>query len=234
VVTGAALIFFGYSFSSRSMENRAKETIEQQFASISRRFDQEFRSSLKRSISRMVDSTLLDDHLFASKAEKIITAKRVERLFAQTARDFPSYDSISFVDADGEFVVNTIGRVRQSRSTILSGLESAPELAHPGSSGAATTKLFKKISDIPLLLSSGNMEWFMPPREIQIEGPYMDENGRLVALASMAKLDLDTGEFGGAVFITVKLAPFLSIYPRRFNPRSSWCRWSRGWLPTRI
>ncbi len=210
IVTGAALIFFGYSFSSRSLENRAMVTIEQQMLSITRRFEREFRVDLKRTISRLVSSTLLDDHLFASKAEQVITAKRMEQLFTQTTREFPSFEGISFVNLDGVLEVNVLTRDSRSRSTDTRNLEPVSEFTAANSSEAAARILFERISATPLLLSSGPLEWFMPPRELQIEGPYRDENGQVVALAGMAKLDLDTGEFGGAVVVRVNLAQYLS------------------------
>jgi signal transduction histidine kinase/DNA-binding response OmpR family regulator len=210
VVTGAALIFFGYSFSSRSMENRARVTIDQQFLGISRRFEQEFRIDLKRTISRLISSTLLDDHLFASKAEQVITAKRMEQLFVQTTREFPGFERISFVNLDGVSEVDVVVKKTRSGSAAQQIPTVAKDFPHQDSSEIVARKLFEKISATPLLLSSGPLEWFMPPRELQIEGPYVDESGQVVALAGMAKLDLDTGEFGGAVFIRINLARYLS------------------------
>lgn len=58
------------------------------------------------------------------------------------------------------------------------------------------------------MLSSGYMEWFMPPREMRIEGPFDDETGRTAALVGMAKLDLDTGAFGGVIMVRLNLDPF--------------------------
>ncbi len=52
------------------------------------------------------------------------------------------------------------------------------------------------------------MEWFMPPRELQLEGPFMDETGTLSLLAGIAKLDLDIGAFGGVLMIHQKLERF--------------------------
>ena len=136
VVTGAALIFFGYSFSSRSMENRARVTIDQQFLGISRRFEQEFRIDLKRTISRLISSTLLDDHLFASKAEQVITAKRMEQLFVQTTREFSGFERISFVNLDGVSEVDVVVKKTRSGSAVGQGTPTSAAVPPVGSAGS--------------------------------------------------------------------------------------------------
>ena len=54
------------------------------------------------------------------------------------------------------------------------------------------------------------MEFFTPPRELQLEGPFVDETGSLSLLAGVAKLDLDVGSFGGVLMIQQNLDKFLA------------------------
>jgi signal transduction histidine kinase/ActR/RegA family two-component response regulator len=54
------------------------------------------------------------------------------------------------------------------------------------------------------------MEWFMPPREVFVEGPFFDERGRLSFIAARATVDPDSGSFGGVLAIRVTLDEFAS------------------------
>ena len=96
------------------------------------------------------------------------------------------------------------GKLRHKEAVNLKKInfESLPS---PASSLGASVKLFQTLESIPLLLSGGYMEWFTPPRELQLEGPFVDENGTLSLLAGVSKLDLDVGAFGGVIMIQQKL-----------------------------
>jgi signal transduction histidine kinase/ActR/RegA family two-component response regulator len=52
------------------------------------------------------------------------------------------------------------------------------------------------------------MEWFMPPREVFVDGPFLDERGRLSFIAARATVDPDSGSFGGVLAIRVTLDEF--------------------------
>ncbi len=86
--------------------------------------------------------------------------------------------------------------------------EATPQLATPFLRAAQT--LFQRLEAMPMFLSAGYMEWFMPPREEQIVGPFVDEHGGLASLAATSKLDLDTGTFGGVVMIRQNLDDFFT------------------------
>ena len=49
----------------------------------------------------------------------------------------------------------------------------------------------------------------MPPREIAVEGPFTDEQGRLSFLAGLPSLDFDNGAFSGIVVVRVTLEEFV-------------------------
>lgn len=65
--------------------------------------------------------------------------------------------------------------------------------------------LFERLKDIPWLLSSGNMEWFMLPRVLQARGPFITSSGVPALVAGLGKLDKDTGLFGDVVMIRLNL-----------------------------
>ena len=49
----------------------------------------------------------------------------------------------------------------------------------------------------------------MPPRGFEIEGLFVDEDGSLDFWAGIAKLDLDTGTFGGVIMVRLSINDFL-------------------------
>ena len=210
ILTSGVLIFIAYNFSRTSIEKRTKEHISQQIAIIRDNFENQYRINLKRSMQSLLSSSALDDYLFASEAQKLILRKKIERLFLQTIKDFESYHSIRFIDSEGRAPISTVGKFRR-RETVNFKHETldAPDAAHPISLKTAIG-LYRRLESVPLVLSSGYMEWFIPPREIQIEGPFVDESGMVSSLAGMAKLDLDTGLFGGVLMIHQNLDPFFA------------------------
>ncbi len=200
VLTAGALLYNSYWFSRSSIENRTQENIRQQLAIIKDNFEKDFLVNLRRSMHALESSTLLDDHLLASATEQRLSKRKIEKLFIQTVGDFDSYHALSYVDPDGVVRIGVNGKTRDTGTANLRRLSSD---APPTLTAAA--RLFRRIESIPLLLSSGNMEWFMPPREVHVEGPYLDERGIPSALAGIAKLDLDTGTFGGVVILRFRL-----------------------------
>ncbi len=156
----------------------------------------------------LTSSSVLDDYLFSSYAERLILSKRIERLFLQTIKDFDNYHSIRFVDSTGAVPISVVGKSRRTESVIFTGQDPGAPAFDTQPSLRRAIRLFHRLESIPLMLSSGYMEWFMPPREMQIEGPFDDETGRTAALVGMAKLDLDTGAFGGVIMVRLNLDPF--------------------------
>jgi diguanylate cyclase (GGDEF)-like protein len=192
--TSGVLMFVGYSFSRSFIEKRATENISQQIEIIRDKFDAEYRTNLNRSLRSLVNDPTLDDYLRASVDERLLLRGKIESKFRQVLRDFSSYNHIVFVDADGNAAISIM---KGSNVAYPAKLESK---LHPTTTASARS-LFSRIEATPLLLSSGNMEWFMPRREVQVVGPFVSENNLIQAVAGIAKLDLDTGGFGGVIMI---------------------------------
>jgi signal transduction histidine kinase/DNA-binding response OmpR family regulator len=201
-VTSGALLYNSYRFSRETIEKRAEQQVTQQLAIIRDNFDKDHVTDLHRSLKWLTSSSELNEYLVSSSIERQIAKRKIEKLFLSATRDFEAYRSVSFVDWDGNLAVNVVGTKSVQREINL--LEETP--AQP--SLAAAARLFNRIEAIPLLLSSGGMEWFMPEREVHVEGPYVDEDGVLSAMAGYAKLDLDTGMFGGVVLVHLRLNSF--------------------------
>ncbi len=208
IATSGILIALAYAFSLRSLEKRAKESIAQQIAVIRDNFERQYGENLKRTIRAKTASSVLDDYLMASAAEQLILKKRIERLFLRTIDDFKSYHSISFVDADGDVAIHVVGKWRRRLAVNLKAPD--PHSATSTPFLRAARMLFQRLESMPLLLTTGYMEWFMPPREEQIAGPFIDERGRVTSLAALSKLDLDTGTVGGVVMIRQNLDDFFT------------------------
>ncbi len=202
--TSVILITITYAFNTDSIEKHARSSITQQLETINGKFDQAYRRHLDRSLRWLSSSPLLDDYLFSSSAESAVAMKRLERLFQRTVDDSEGFDAILFIDFDGNVQINTERRRRDGMR--VSGRES--RLADP-EVDEAVARLFERLSGEPMLLSSGNMEWFMPPREMQVEGPVFDAEGKLFALIGIGKLDHDTADFGGIVAVRLSLEPLL-------------------------
>jgi hypothetical protein len=54
------------------------------------------------------------------------------------------------------------------------------------------------------------MDWFIPPQEIMVEGPFLNEQGTVSAVAGISKLDVDTATFGGVLMIRQNLDDFFT------------------------
>jgi len=210
VATNGILIFIAYEFSSKSMAKRAKENIAQQVATIHDNFETQYGDNLKRTMQTLISSSLLDDYLFASEAEQLILGKKIERLFLHTIKSFESYHSIRFIDSTGEVKISVAGTSGRKESPPFRTQERTANDAASPPALEASRRLFHRVESIPLLLSSGYMEWFMPPREIQIEGPFLDTDGTVASLAGLAKLDLETGTLGGVLMIRQNFEAFFA------------------------
>jgi len=224
IVTSTILIGVAYIFSTRSIEMRTKERLSQQVATIRDNFEKQYGTILKSTISGLASLSTLDDYLLASDPEKLILSKKIERLFLRTTRDFRSLQSIRFVDFFGEVKISVAQKSQRREPVNLKEQRGSLEDNAYAPSHEASVRLFQRLESIPLLLSSGYMEWFMPPREIQIEGPFLDEDGRFSSVAGIAKLDLDMGTFGGVVMIRQNLDDFFN-YLREvkfFDANSVW------------
>ena len=191
--TSGILMFIGYSFSRSSIEKRTIENISQQIDVIHHEFDAHFRANLHKSLKALANDPMMDEFLRGSVAEKLIIRRKLESKFRQVLQDNTAYHHISFMDADGKLAISVMRSYRGAGS-LTSEFDELP-LAIP------TMQLFRELEITPLLLSSGNLEWFMLPREIKVKGPFVVHDGSIQGIAGIAKLDLDTGGFGGMVVI---------------------------------
>ncbi|WP_218673771.1 ATP-binding protein, partial [Candidatus Entotheonella palauensis] len=213
IATSGFLIAVAYAFSLRSLEKRTKESIVQQIAVIRDNFEQEYGVNLKRTIRALTASSVLDDYLMAPRSERLRLNEHIERLFLRSLHDVRSYQSIHFVNADGDITIYVADNMRHHLGINLKNPDERAQLSTPFLRTAQT--LFRRLASKPLLLPSGDMEGVMPPGDvqpgdIQIEGPFLDERGRLALLAAMSKLNPDTGAFVGVVMIRQNLDDFLT------------------------
>ena len=209
VVISAPLIYLSFEFSRDSTERRAEQTVAQQIESIAAAFEKDFSVDVQRTLKSIASSENMSDYLSASDAERTIIKKQLEKQFLRAAEESEHYSGIYYVGAEGDIAASIADKQRGTVKGVLAA-------RFPPSAQTTTTptlehmaNLFRRIKATPLLLSSGNMEWFMPPREAVIEGPYIDQKGRLAVLAGIATLDYDSGAFGGVVFIRMNLEGLL-------------------------
>ena len=208
LITGAPLIFLSYKLNRDSIELRLKQNVEQQLGIIGENFKQEFSISLLRSLKQLTASEPLAAYLSSSEDERIVTRKALETHLLRTQSEYDSYSGLYYVDADGRIIIGVADGQRNSIGGSLAEAAPSAQSAERSPSLTRLRSLFAKIRTSPLLLSSGNMEWFMPPREVSIEGPFSDEKGRLTLLAGLPILDIDNGGFGGIAIIRVRLDAF--------------------------
>ncbi len=210
IATGVPLVLLAIKFNKDSSALRLEQSVTQQLAIISDNFTQEFSTGLQRSLKQVAESDALKGYLSASGDERIITIKTLETNLLRIQGEYHDYSGIYYVDADGELIVNVVDGQRQIETGKLTE-EVAPEANKPPlATRVHLKKLFQTVKTTPLLLSSGNMEWFMPPRVVTIEGPFLDEKNRLTILAGLPTIDYDNGGFGGLVIIRMRLDTFVN------------------------
>ena len=207
---GGPLIYFSFQFSKDSARLRTQQNIEQQIAIIKANFDQEFELGLHRSLKQITASEALALYLSSSFDERTVNAKLLETNFLKLQADYSNYSGIYYTDAEGRLIsiVEDKKRIAPPDRVATSGQSALGWNQTP--TGSRFARLFEQIKTKPSLLSAGNMEWFMPPRAITVEGPFIDERGRLSLLAGLSSLDLDNGAFGGAVVVRVDLDGFVN------------------------
>ena len=208
IATAISLIFSGYKFTNNAVEKRTKEAIAQQVTAIANHFNQEYRVNLNRAMDDLTASSELNDYLLTSITRRIVTSKKLERLFKLTIADYEGYEAISFVDLEGRAMVNVVGKSTDKAAQPLSsdGLHGYP--GEPAVTAAAAFQMFQEASVQPML--NEETAWEMPPRKLQFYGPYIEKNGDIKALAGHTKIDLDTGDFGGLVLVRLNLNGFFA------------------------
>jgi signal transduction histidine kinase/CheY-like chemotaxis protein len=202
LLIAAPLIYVSFTFSSNAAQLRTEQSIEQQVAIITATFEQEFGLGLTRSLKQLSTSETLVLYQSASQTERLVNARGIETSFLRLQTDYPSYSGIYYAEPAGSLIASVEDGRRVRWGALAEGSEAPPTRAH-------FDRLLERIRTTPTLLSSGNMEWFMPPREITVEGPFRDEKGRLCLLAGLPALDFDNGAVSGVVVIRLSLEGFV-------------------------
>lgn len=202
--TIAVLFFVSYGYSQDSLTSQAKSNIAQQLEQLANSFDHEYRQFLFDTLRSLESASDMDAYLHGSSAEKLVLSRTIEQRFLQLQRAHPSYEMIQFIDADGEIKFGIREGRRQLDKTNIKDSSTA--------NSKIVSDLFSQLSETPLLLSSGNMEWFMPPRDMEVIGPIRQVDGSYLLFAGFSKLDKDTGLFGGLLVIEFDLSILFEQY----------------------
>ena len=202
------LIFVAFEFSRDASRLRTEQGITQQIDVVAAAFDQEYAVGVTRTLKQITASEALAQYLSASQDERLVNARTLETSFLKFQADYNTYSGLYYLDTEGQIVaaVEDGRRVNQFMMDPDAGASSAAPLTP---TVAARRELFQRIKTTPSLLSAGNMEWFMPPRQITVEGPFVDEKGRWTVLAGLPSLDFDNGALSGAAIVRVRLDLFL-------------------------
>jgi signal transduction histidine kinase/CheY-like chemotaxis protein/HPt (histidine-containing phosphotransfer) domain-containing protein len=209
-IISAPLIYVAFEFSKDSARLRTEQSITQQIAIIAANFEQEFGLGLQRSLKQITASEAVALFLSSSQDERNVNAKALESSFLRMQSDYDAYSGIYYADAEGNMIASVEDRKRSASADTLSAESVARQRAQKLPTRVHFDQLFDRIRTTPSLLSAGNMEWFMPPREVTIEGPFTDEAGRLTVLAGLPSLDFDNGAFSGVIVIRVRLDAFIA------------------------
>ena len=210
VTTSSVLIYLAYNFNRNSIERRVEETIVQQIEIIRDGFRNSYRQNLERSLRFLTSSSALNDYLAAPEAEKLVYHMKLERVFLQALKDDETFRDGHFIDSRGHVTVDLSGDKRRRRGLNVNDVELGGSKGEVPPALKAVVDLYRDLEALPVLLYSGNMEWFMPPREMAVRGPFVGEDGRVSFLAGLAKIDLDTASFGGVMMIRQSLDGFLA------------------------
>jgi signal transduction histidine kinase/ActR/RegA family two-component response regulator len=208
--TGLPLVLIAIDFNKHASGVRLEQSISQQMVIISGYFRTEFTIGLQRSLKQIAESDALRDYLSAAGDERIVTAKRLETNLLRQMADHPTYTGVYYADAEGKIIVSVSNGRRTSDLSSLNQKDSAGTRPALSITENHMVQVYQKVVTAPLLLSSGNMEWFMPPREVTVVGPFLDEDNRLSIVVALSTMDLESGGFGGLVIIRVELEEFVS------------------------
>ena len=210
-ILATPVLYLSYEYIKDAAGTRTEEYLTQQLTMLAAGYDQEYRHAPQRSLKQIASSEALMDYLSGPREERLVNAKLLEAYFLNIAKEHATFSGIYFLDAEGREIAAVVDQQR-------SGYAGTPLTWYPPAEGGedkptiqAGRRLFDQISTTPALLSAGNMEWFMPPRDIQFTGPYLDEQGRPSLLVGLPTLDIDSGAFSGAVLIRLNLEVFIRL-----------------------
>ena len=179
VLIGGMLTTVFYVYSKSAVEKQTRERIQQQFSAISSHFKTELGAALVKDLHLIASNPILDDFIMSSALEREVAARGVERYFFEALRYSKNYECIIFVNSFGK---ETIKVNRSGRVRTYRAM--------------AGTRVFSR-------LKAGR------PGDIDVEGPFKNQDGELLFTAGIYKTDADIGQFGGVVLINHRLTDFL-------------------------
>lgn len=204
------LFYLLFRYNQEVALERISQDLSQQVALLSSSFEQEYQTSPKRSLKQVASSEAMGDLVSGPLEERLVNAKSLEALFFNIAREHDVYSGLYFIDAQGDEVAAVVDRQRSGRfGAVVNWTTSPPDPKAPTLEVGRT--LLKRLYTTPSLLAAGNMEWFMPPRDVLSEGPFLDEQSRLSMLLGLSTLDNDSGALSGAAIIRIDLSQFLKV-----------------------
>ncbi len=198
--TATVLIYIAYTFNTASLTKHVRETIIQQVTSFSDDLNKQRFLRIKKTLKALENSPDLEDFLDSSEAQQLILARRIEKLFIQIQNDNSDISGLYFYNDLGLLQI----AVQDKQRELISHFQNNDFIY-----SKEAANLFKRLNEMPLLLSSGNMEWFMPPREVEIIGPFTDKKEKHILLVGLSKLDKSTGLFNGMLLLRFNLNTWL-------------------------
>jgi PAS domain S-box-containing protein len=204
------LFFLLFRYNAEVALQRTGNDLSQQVTLLATSFDQEHRTATQRSLKQIATSEALAALLSGPLEERLVNAKSLEALFQNIAREHAVYSGLYFIDADGHEVASVVDQQRSGRFGEKRSW-TALDADKPSPTVTAGQALLKRLFTTPSLLAAGNMEWFMPPRDMLAQGPFVDERGRPSLLLGLSTVDIDSGALSGAALIRVDLSAFLAV-----------------------
>ena len=230
-VTAVPIFYVTFVYTEDAAFARAEGDVTQRVELLASSFEGEYRTATARSLKQVSSSSVLQDLLSGSSENRLLGARELEAHFFSVVREHAAYQSIWFIDMSGREVAAVVDRERGDTDQLARNWAGGTDAASPEL--VAGRKLFASISTTPALLTAGNMEWFMPPRDIVYEGPFRDSRDHWAMLAGMPILDPDSGAFSGTVVIQLSLAPFVEVLSsvKGFGSRYAWLTSARDGAP---
>ena len=214
-VTAVPIFYTSFVYTEDAAFSRAEGDIAQQIELLAASFEGEYRTATARSLKQVVASSLLQELLSGSAEDRLVLARSLEAYFLSIVREHAAYQAIWLIDSAGGEIAAVVERSRRDSQKLRGDWVAARVDTEPTSPELlAGRRLYARISTTPALLTAGNMEWFMPPRDIVYEGPFLDSKQRWSILAGMPILDLDSGAFSGTLIIQLNLEPFIDVLRR--------------------
>lgn len=211
VIAVAPIFYLSFEYNQKAANSRTEKDLTQQLDILANNFKQEYQTASHRSLKQIASSNVLADVLSGSREERLVNAKAMEAYFFTVAKEHANYSGLYFIDADGIETSSVVDRQRTGNPNTPRSWTSPLADRENHTTTMVGKRLFERISTTPALLSAGNMEWFMPPREMLFEGPFYDENNKPSLLAGLPTLDPDSGAFSGAVMIRLDLSSFIEV-----------------------